>query len=131
MNHGNCLCGVVSFSVGAFASGVFKCHCSRCRRAFGGASSAVVLAPAEAFAWTSDAPVGEYRTDSGFLRRFCARCGSIVPQTLPQHGLVWIPAGLLAGDPGLALTRHIHVASKAPWELLDEATRRHPEGFDS
>lgn len=131
MAGGSCLCGAVSFSVAAFSSGVFKCHCSKCRKAFGGASSAAVLAPASAFAWTSDAPAGEYRTDSGFLRRFCARCGSILPQELPDYGQVWIPAGLLEGDPGLTLKRHIHVASQAPWEVLDDVTPRHPEGFDS
>lgn len=132
MNAGSCLCGAVRFEVREFSGGVFKCHCSKCRKAFGGASSAAVLAPAGALVFLAgEEGVREYRTDSGFLRRFCGTCGSILPQYLPDHDLYWIPAGLLEGDPGLRLGRHIHVDSKAAWELLDADTRRHGEGFDS
>ena len=42
----------------------------------------------------------------------------------------WIPAGLFDADPGLALSTHIHVRSKAHWEVLDELTPRREEGFD-
>ncbi len=132
MTTGSCLCGRVAFSVSELASGVFKCHCSKCRKAFGGASSAATLAPAAAFSWHSgEDAIREFRTESGFLRRFCGECGSILPQHLPDYGSYWVPAGLLDDDTGLALTRHIHVASRAGWEVLDEATRQHPEGFDS
>jgi len=121
----------VRFEIDAFAGGVFKCHCSKCRKAFGGASSAAVLAPETAFRWTEgERNVREYRAPSGFLRRFCGDCGSIVPQCLPDHGLYWIPAGLLDGDPGLSLRRHIHVDSKAPWEVLDPDTPCLGQGFD-
>lgn len=132
MTHGSCLCGAVSFSVNKFSSGVFKCHCSKCRKAFGGASSAATLAPEDGFAWLAgEDSIREYRTPSGFLRRFCSGCGGILPQYLPDYAQYWIPAGLLDDDAGLALSRHIHVASRAGWEVLDEATRQHPEGFDS
>lgn len=126
---GGCLCGAVRFRVAAFAGGVFKCHCSKCRKSTGGASSAAVLAPRDALVWERGAAqVREYRTESGFLRRFCPDCGSVLPQLLPDHGLCWIPAGLLEGDAGLTLRRHIHVDSKAPWEVLDAATPRLPQG---
>lgn len=127
---GGCLCGKVRFEVSEFSSGIFKCHCSKCRKAFGGASSAAALAPESAFSWLAGAAsVREYRASTGFLRRFCPDCGSILPQHLAEHGTWWIPAGLFDEDPGLALKQHIHVASKAAWEVLDEHTRQLPEGF--
>ena len=43
--------------------------------------------------------------------------------------MVWVPMGLLNEDPGLSLQQHIHVDSKAPWEVLDTETRQLPEGF--
>jgi len=130
--EGACLCGEVRFAVERFSGGVFKCHCSKCRKAFGGASSAAVLAPGDALTWLRGADgVREYRTESGFLRRFCPDCGSILPQYLPDYRKYWIPAGLLEADPGLSLTAHIHVDSMAPWEVLGGDARRHPEGFDS
>ncbi len=127
---GGCLCGKVRFEVDEFSSGIFKCHCSKCRKAFGGASSAAALAPSAAFTWRAgEAGVREYRAASGFLRRFCPDCGAILPQHLPVYGAWWVPVGLLDADPGIALEHHIHVASKAAWEVLDERTPQLPEGF--
>jgi hypothetical protein len=132
MTEGGCLCGGVRFSVSEFKSAIFKCHCSKCRKAFGGASSAAALTAQEAFSWLQGAEVvREYRCDSGFTRRFCPDCGSVLPQYLPEYNLYWVPVGLLDSDPGIRLKQHIHVASRAAWELLDNETRQHPEGFDS
>ncbi len=132
MVEGGCLCGAVRFAVNGFRSGVFKCHCSKCRKAFGGASSAAALADEGDFRWLQgDERVRAYQCDSGFTRRFCPDCGSILPQHLPDHGMHWVPVGLLDSDPGLRLQHHIHVNSKAAWEILDGETRQHGEGFDS
>ncbi len=127
---GGCLCAQVQFSVSAFSSAIFKCHCSKCRKAFGGASSAAALVPEANFTWISGAEsVREYQTESGFKRRFCPQCGSILPQALPEHALVWVPAGLFDVDPGIPLKQHIHVESKAAWEVLDATTKQLPQGF--
>jgi len=132
MTEGGCLCGAVRFAVAEFRSGVFKCHCSKCRKAFGGASSAAALVDEGKFSWLQGAgQVREFRCDSGFTRRFCPTCGSILPQYLADHGMYWVPVGLLDSDPGLRLKHHIHVDSKAPWEILDGEARQHPGGFDS
>ena len=132
MTEGRCLCGAVCFAVEAFNSGIFKCHCSKCRKAFGGASSAAALVAQDKFSWLEgEDSVREFRCESGFLRRFCPTCGSILPQYLTDYDLYWVPVGLLESDPGIRLKQHIHVHSKAAWELLDEHTRQHPEGFGS
>jgi hypothetical protein len=132
MVTGGCLCGAVQFSVTEFSSAIFKCHCSKCRKAFGGASSAAALAALDNFCWIQgEEGVREFQSASGFKRRFCPDCGSILPQFLPDHQLYWVPVGLLNEDPGVRLKQHIHVDSKAAWEVLDEDTRRHGEGFGS
>ena len=132
VTEGGCLCGEVRFSVECFDSSVFKCHCSLCRKTFGGASSAAALAAESSFRWLKGREqVHEYRCESGFLRRFCPRCGSVVPQFLPDYQLQWIPMGLLDTNPGLTLKHHIHVASKADWEIIDDEARQHAQGFDS
>ena len=132
MTSGGCLCGAVRFEVSEFSSGIMKCHCSRCRKAFGGASSAAAFTSEEAFRWLQgDDRVREFQLDSGFKRRFCPDCGSIVPQYLPDYKMHWVPMGLLDSDPGIALRQHIHVNSKAAWEILDDETRQRGEGIDS
>jgi hypothetical protein len=128
---GSCLCGAVAFEVNEFSSGIFKCHCSKCRKAFGGASSAAALAPQDAFEWVrGEDLVREFQESPGFKRRFCPTCGSILPQLLPDYGMYWIPAGLFDNDPGISLTKHIHVASKASWEVLDTHTPQLEQDFD-
>lgn len=130
MTSGGCLCGGVRFEVQSFIAGIFKCHCSKCRKAFGGASSAAAICAQESFCWVQgEDAIREYRASEGFLRRFCGDCGSVVPQHLKDYKQYWVPVGLLDTDPGLVLKQHIHVASKAPWEVLDGQTRQLPEGF--
>ncbi len=131
MISGSCLCGAVAFEVAGFSSDIYKCHCSRCRKLTGGASCAAALAPEEAFSWLrGQDEIREFRLPGAeFTSRFCATCGSVVPQHVPAAGFYWVPAGLLDGDPGIPLSRHIHVDSKAPWEILDERCERLPEGF--
>lgn len=130
MTTGSCLCGAVSFEVGAFCSKIFKCHCSKCRKAFGGASSAAALAHEGEFSWLQGSDmIRQFQAESGFLRCFCEHCGSILPQHLPAYKMQWIPAGLLDADPGILLATHIHVDSKAPWEILDDQTKRLDNGF--
>ncbi len=131
MTTGGCLCGTVMFEVRDFSTGIFKCHCSKCRKAFGGASSAAALAGEDGFQWLSGSDrIRHHETGSGFTRYFCDNCGSILPQHLPAYGSYWIPVGLLDADPGIRLTTHIHVKSKAAWELLDPDTTCLDQGFD-
>ncbi len=132
MITGSCLCGAVEFGVSEFSSAIFKCHCSKCRKAFGGASSAAALAALDTFSWErGEEGIREFQSPSGFKRRFCPDCGSIVPQFLADYQLYWVPVGLLNDDPGIRLKQHIHVNSKAAWEVLDVETRCHGEGFGS
>lgn len=132
MTEGGCLCGAVRFAVEEFSSAIFKCHCSKCRKSFGGASSAAAFAGADKFCWLQgEAGVLEFTSASGFKRRFCPTCGCMVPQYLSDHQLYWVPAGLLDSDPGIPLKQHIHVNSRAAWEVLDDQTRRFGEGFGS
>ena len=130
MTAGSCLCKAVAFEVSGFSSGIYKCHCSKCRKAFGGASSAAVLVDEAAFQWLRGGDrVRLYETESGFKRYFCECCGCLLPQLVASLGLFWVPAGLFDEDPGVALATHIHVDSKAPWEVLDEQTPCLQEGF--
>jgi hypothetical protein len=90
------------------------------------------MATLDSFCWIKgEEGIQEFQTPSGFLRRFCRDCGSILPQLLVDYQLYWIPVGLLNEEPGIPLKQHIHVNSKAAWEVLDADTRRHGEGFGS
>jgi hypothetical protein len=109
------------------------CHCSRCRKAHGVAFATYVATPAPGFRLRGEQHVAGWESSPGFQRRFCGKCGSVVP-SLPSDGRVFIPAGNFADDPGVRPLAHILVASKAPWyEITDSLPRfdTYPEGIDA
>ena len=50
-----------------------------------------------------------------YARSFCKRCGCSVPLPDPRGPWTEIPAGLLDGDPGLRVDRHIFVEHRPAW----------------
>ena len=84
MTTGGCLCGAVRFEVESFSGGIFKCHCSKCRKSFGGASSAAAMAPEGGFHWLQgEESIALFEESPTFKRYFCPGCGSI---RSPRHG---------------------------------------------
>ena len=132
MVSGSCLCGSIKFEIKSFASDIYKCHCSRCRKQFGGASSAAAIAHEEGFTWIQGKELRSnyHPPESEYKTYFCSNCGSLVPLHLKDKGLYFVPMGLVDSDPGIPLTRHIHLDSKASWEILDDCTERLDGGFE-
>ena len=126
MISGSCLCGSIQFEIESFATDIYKCHCSRCRKQFGGASSAVAMVREKDFRWVQgEGLIRRYRPpQSQFDTCFCSNCGSLAPLHLEAQGLYFVAMGLIDGSPGIPLTRHIHLDSKADWEILDEQAER-------
>jgi hypothetical protein len=127
---GGCLCGAVAFEVD-HAEGPFEhCHCSRCRKVSGGTGMPTIAVRRDALRFVRgrtlvasfEAPV--LREPPPFRSTFCRVCGSPVPDPEPRGPLVEIPAGLVEGDPGVRLDKHIYVDLAAPWETIpDDAPR--------
>ena len=73
---------------------VFKCHCSKCRKAFGGASSAAALAAEDAFSWVlgSDG-IREYQCESGFQTALLSRLrldpAAVLCRSIKCTGCLW------------------------------------------
>lgn len=124
MVRGSCLCGGVAWELGAPLEWMSHCHCSMCRKVHGAAFGTYAGGPAEGFAWLSGRDlVRAYASGPDGFRRFCMRCGSVVPGD-PADGSVFTPAGCLDDDPGIRPQSHIFVASKAPWhEISDDLPR--------
>lgn len=121
---GSCLCGAVAYEIEPVVDGWYLCHCSRCRRARGGAHASNVFLDAKCFRWTrgeDQVATFELPAVERFTQSFCRTCGGKVPQVDPPHGYVAVPGGSLDDDPGTHPRCHIFVASKAPWfEIADD-----------
>lgn len=128
---GSCLCGEVKFEIDEFPYEIYKCHCSLCRKSFGGASSAATFVPLQSFRWlTSTNEQREFSSGETYKRRFCSHCGSIIPGEIKEQQLMWVPMGTLDESPPLRLAKHCYVNSKAEWEILDDQTVQFENEFD-
>jgi hypothetical protein len=128
-----CLCGAVTWDADEPLQFMSHCHCARCRKAHGAAFTTMVAAPAMGFQLQGEDHVVRWQSSPSLKRCFCGRCGSVVPGE-PWEGLIFLPAGNLADDPGVRPISHIFVASKAPWyDIHDDLVQfdEYPPGVDA
>ena len=124
---GGCFCGRVRYRIDAPLTAARCCHCSRCRKAFSGAGSAYAEVVPGAFSWTEgEAGITRYETMPGWEMCFCSRCGTTLCATHAGavHG---VTLGSVDGDPGVAITMHLFVDSRAPWDHIGGDAPQYPE----
>lgn len=114
---GSCLCGSVRYAANGEPLRFYHCHCSRCRKATGtGHASNIFLKGT--LSWQSgEDQITSYKVPEAkrFATSFCRRCGSRVPRFIAEAGMVFIPAGSLDDDPGIAAQARIFQGSRAGW----------------
>jgi hypothetical protein len=119
MIEGGCFCGAVRYQIDGALDRASACHCSRCRRAFSGASSAYAeIADGSTFSWvTGEGELTKHMSTQGWGLAFCRICGSTLCGTLDGkvHG---VTLGTVDGDPGVQIEMHTFVGSKASWDHI-------------
>jgi len=119
MLTGSCFCSKVTYELDGSLHKGRACHCSRCRKAFSGASSAYAeLSPGSRITWTSGRDsLSSYGSGDGWSIGYCGSCGSTLCGLWNDevHGLT---LGCVDGDPGVEIEMHIFVGSKAPWDHI-------------
>lgn len=131
MAQGACSCGAVAFEIASELSGVYVCHCSICRRSTGSNGIAVVIVDKKDFRWVrgEDNIATWKKPGADWQTWFCRTCGSPLPGVNDEVRL-FVPAGLISeGGESLAVLHHIWVGSKAPWDVIGDAGKQHPEAF--
>ena len=125
---GSCFCGTVSYVVTDRLKDARSCHCSRCRKAFSGASSAYAIVQSDSHHWTSgEAFLKYYKATDEWALVFCSKCGSTLAGVFNDsvHG---VTLGTLDGDPKVDIDYHIFVGSKAPWDHIGGCAPQYAEG---
>lgn len=119
MIEGECFCGTVQYRIDGELIRARACHCSRCRKAFSGSSSAYAeLADAESFSWVGGSEnLQRYCSQEEWGLAFCKTCGTTICGT-HQDKVHGIALGTVNGDPGVEIEAHIFVGSKAPWDHI-------------
>lgn len=125
---GECFCGELKYQVNGVLSDARSCHCSRCRKAFSSQASAYALVDPKEFEWLSgEALLTSFVGKQGFGLQFCSKCGSTLSGIFDStiHG---VTLGCVNGDPNIEIGRHIHVGSKASWELIPDGIIQYQDG---
>ena len=124
---GTCLCGAVCYAVKDEFRYAFYCHCSRCRRATGGAfkpfaglerNKLEITAGNEDLLIFGDENAHDVR---------CRRCGSFLYSVVREGLFVHVTLGTLVDTPTIHPTAHIFVGSKAPWFTITDQLPQHEE----
>ena len=117
MIEGGCFCGAIRYQIEGALDRARACHCSRCRKAFSGASSAYAeIADGSTFSWvTGEDELTKHASKQGWGLAFCRICGSTLCGLLDGkvHG---VTLGTVDGDPGVRIEMHTFVGSKASWD---------------
>ena len=129
MIEGGCFCGAVRYKIDGALDGARACHCSRCRKAFSGASSAYAeIADGSKFSWViGEVELTKYTSALGWGLAFCRICGSTLCGMFngKVHG---VTLGTVDGDPGVQIEMHMFVESKAPWDHIGGNAPQFKEG---
>jgi hypothetical protein len=108
---------------------VHHCHCSICRKAHGAAFSTFARLSAADFRIVAGADqVKSYRSSAPIERTFCATCGARLTirfDGMPQT--VWASLATFDDDPGVRPDAHMFVASKAPWDEINDELPKYPQ----
>ena len=125
---GECFCGAVRYEITGPLHDPLSCHCSRCRKAFNSQSSNYARVSSADFHWLAGEDLlTAYVGTHGFGLLFCSTCGSTLCGTF-EHSIHGVTLGCLNEEPELEPIHHIHVDSKASWDILPSDATTFPEG---
>ena len=124
---GGCLCGAVRYESTEPPTEGYYCHCTICRKAYGGLFSATVKFTGSAFKFRQG-ELKYHRATPIAKRGFCDNCGSPVAFFYDDLPDVWIKIGSLDHPEDWPMTRaaswgpsvHWHTDTKVPWHEIND-----------
>ena len=128
---GSCGCGAVRFEIDEPLIGAAYCHCTRCQRRTGGASSASALfKPGSLRIVDGEDKIRAWEPEGGFAKHFCGECGSALFGGPTVDEITIVRMGVIDGDPGVRPIARQYVANAAPWEPIpDDGLHRFDEAM--
>jgi hypothetical protein len=120
---GGCLCGGVRFRLTARPLAAGYCHCTRCQRRTGTASSAQARIDGDALELSQGQELLKAwrHPEGGHEKLFCRDCGAHLFSRNPDDpSQMSVRLGAFDGDPGIRPSWRSFVAYAAPWEPIPD-----------
>jgi hypothetical protein len=128
---GECFCGDIKYEIKGPLQDGRSCHCSQCRKSFGGAGSAMCRVDSANFNWIQGRDgLKTYINKGGLGLGFCGQCGTTLCGVM-RGEVMGITLGTLNGDPDVRIAEHIFVDSKASWDEIGGNAPQFKEGPDA
>lgn len=120
--EGSCLCGAVHYVCEGALGPIAMCHCRACRKAQGTAFATNSPIDASVFRLIAGSEhLREFASSPGKLRAFCSACGSpVYSRRADLPGVLRLRIGTLDTPIDARPSHHIHAASRAEWEVIDD-----------
>ncbi|AKA23840.1 GFA family protein [Pseudomonas chlororaphis] len=127
IHRGSCLCGGVRYEIAGALTDVLNCHCSMCRKLHAAAfRTRAKVRTADWKTLCGEHLLSFYESSPGEWKSFCSVCGSsLFTRFDADPQVLGFPLGTLDSDPQVSASRHVFVASKAPWFTITDALPRH------
>jgi hypothetical protein len=125
---GSCLCGGVRFELTEAPTAAGYCHCTRCQKRTGTASSAQARIDASTFRLLQGQELvkGWRHPDGGFEKCFCRECGAhLFSRDRDGSPHMSVRMSAFDGDPGVRPSWRTFVAYAAPWEPVPDDALEH------
>ena len=118
---GGCLCGAVRFELTEPPTAAGYCHCTRCQRRTGGATSAQVRIEASTFRLLAgEDHVQCWTPPDGFAKCFCRECGAHLFSRSGDGTKMSVRMAAFDEDPGVRPQWRAFVNYAAPWEPIPD-----------
>lgn len=115
---GGCNCGAIRFTVHRRPMSAGYCHCKRCQRRAGVASTVSAIVSAADVTFDDETHLRTWQPDDGTAKVFCAMCGSQIMSS--RDDVRAIRFGAFDGDPGIRPSFHQWVESAPDWEVIPD-----------
>lgn len=123
ISTGGCLCGAVRFELSGSPLTAGYCHCTRCQRRTGTASSAQARIDGRTLRLLQGVELLKAwrHPEGGHEKLFCGVCGAhLFSRDAKRHTQMSVRLGAFDGDPGIRPSWRSFVAYAAPWEPIPD-----------
>lgn len=128
---GSCFCKAVQYRITSAIPMAVNCHCSKCKKAGGGAFSSLAVVREKHLEITSGKEsLASYQLGENLSKHFCRNCGTpIFNRNSRYPGRCMVAIGSLDNPSAVVPSANIHCENRLAWVLLDDKMQNFEQDY--